>query len=304
MEVILICIAITIVALSTALYIHRSRQRAFLTKTLKVDEPLRERVAREMYYPHITKLYMYKPPNCYTLDILRKCHLWAAKPERFNDPFDCDLEIEKYITEEGFLKALYQGYGERDQWPSHIVQYVDSNFDADGKFMPEERDRVQIETQKFIQKTRNSGVLCLSEEYNSILMWSHYAENHKGVCFEFTRAEDNDLGDLELCSPVKYDRHYPIIDLGQLLLNQDGETLKIMMYTKSEAWAYEKEWRLITEEGDQECPLPGPISRVILGIKIEDPFKSNIETLCQERNIPCVQARMVDREFRIEVPSE
>ena len=48
MEVILICIAVTIVALSTASYVHRSRQRTFLTKTLKVDEPLRKRVAREL----------------------------------------------------------------------------------------------------------------------------------------------------------------------------------------------------------------------------------------------------------------
>ena len=148
------------------------------------------------------------------------------------------------------------------------------------------------------------GVVCLSEVCDSILMWSHYAENHKGVCFEFIRAEDNALGDSESCSPVKYDRHYPIIDLGQMLLKQDGETFESMMKTKSGDWAYEKEWRLITEEGDQECQLPGPISRVILGIKIEDPFKSNIKTLCQERNIPCVQARKVDREFRIEVPSE
>ena len=48
MEVILICIAIATVTLSTASYIQRSRQRTFLTKTLKVDEPLRKRVAREL----------------------------------------------------------------------------------------------------------------------------------------------------------------------------------------------------------------------------------------------------------------
>ena len=48
MEVLLICIAVATVTLSTASYFHRSRQRAFLTKTLKVDEPLRKRVAREL----------------------------------------------------------------------------------------------------------------------------------------------------------------------------------------------------------------------------------------------------------------
>lgn len=252
-----------------------------------------------MYYPRITKLYMYKRPCENTLNILRKCRLWAAKPERFNDPFDCDLEISVGITEDNMLAAIHQNRSE-----STIAQYKASKLDADGKFIPEERKRLDDLTQELIEENRNMGVVCLSEVCDSILMWSHYAENHKGVCFEFTRAEDNALGDSESCSPVKYDRHYPIIDLGQMLLKQDGETFESMMRTKSWDWAYEKEWRLITEEGDQECQLPGPISRVILGIKIEDQFKSKIETLCQERNIPCVQAKKVDREFRIEVPSE
>lgn len=48
MEFIIICIAVAAVSLSTASYYHRSRQRAFLQKTLKVDEPLRNRVAREL----------------------------------------------------------------------------------------------------------------------------------------------------------------------------------------------------------------------------------------------------------------
>ena len=48
MEVILICIAVATIALSTTSYFHRSRQRAFLKRTLKVDEPLRKRVAREL----------------------------------------------------------------------------------------------------------------------------------------------------------------------------------------------------------------------------------------------------------------
>lgn len=48
MEFIIICIAVAAVSLSTASYYHRSRQRAFLKKTLKVDEPLRNRVAREL----------------------------------------------------------------------------------------------------------------------------------------------------------------------------------------------------------------------------------------------------------------
>ena len=250
-----------------------------------------------MIYPHITKLYMYKPPNAYTLDILINNRLWAAKPERFNDPFDCDLEIAKGVTAEDVLAGMRErGYGEQ-AIEEHKAEYID----ADGKLTPEKQEQVDKVIQGFMEDNRNSGVVCLSEVYDSILMWSHYAQSHMGICFEFIRARNNDLGNKKKCSPVKYKRNYPEIDLGQMLITQDGRTMELIMGTKSCEWSYEKEWRLITDHGDLVCPLPGPISRVILGIRIEDVFKSSIETLCKDRDIQCVQARKADRAFRIEL---
>ena len=88
-----------------------------------------------MLYPRITKLYMYKPPNDYTLNILRNDRLWAAKPEHFNDPFDDgNLKITKDFTEQDYLAATCRKYGKSDQWPREIVQYVDEILDADGNF--------------------------------------------------------------------------------------------------------------------------------------------------------------------------
>ena len=251
-----------------------------------------------MLYPRITKLYMYKPPNGYTLDILREERLWAAKPKHFNDPFDCDLEVAKGITADDCLEAMRRkGYSQRE-----IDDYIAKCVTADGNFIPKEQERVNEVIQESTKEQRNMGILCLSEEWDSIRMWSHYAKDHKGVCLEFTLAEGNCLGDDDICSPVNYVRHYPQIDLEQMLLNPDGGTINLIMKTKFIDWSYEKEWRLITPRGDQECPWPGPISRVILGIRIEDKFKANIEKLCKARNIPCVQARKANREFRIEVP--
>ena len=255
-----------------------------------------------MLYSHITKLYMYKPPNDYTLNILRNDRLWAAKPERFNDPFDDgNLKIAKGFTEQDYLAATCRKYGKSAQWTREVVQHVNKTLDAEGNFTPEGQNRVNKAKEELIEENRNSGVVCLSEVCDSILMWSHYAQKHMGVCFEFTRAEDNKLGDEEICSPVKYERHYPQINLGSLI-HQDGRVVEAMMRTKSWEWAYEKEWRLITDCGDGECPLPGPISCVILGVRIEDKFKSCIEKLCENRNIPFVQAQLADREYKIEVP--
>lgn len=250
-----------------------------------------------MIYPHITKLYMYKPPNAYTLDILINNRLWAAKPERFNDPFDCDLEIAKGVTAEDVLA----GMRERGDGEQAIEKYKARYIDADGELILEKQKQVDKVIQNFIEENRNFGVVCLSEVCDSILMWSHYAQSHMGICFEFIRARNNPLGDEEICSPVKYERNYPKIDLGQMLPTPDGQTMKFMMWTKSCEWSYEKEWRLITDRGDFVCPLPEKISRVILGIRIEDVFKSSIETLCKARDIQCVQARKADRAFRIEL---
>ena len=249
-----------------------------------------------MLWPRITKLYMYKPPNDYTLGILRNERLWAAKPRHFNDPFDCDLEVAKGITPKDVLAAM-----RREKYSKKEIDEYTAKFVTAGNFTPEEQERVDKAIQEVIEDIKNWGILCLSEECDSIRMWSHYAKDHTGVCFEFTRAAGNCLGDEDMCSPVMYVRHYPHIDLGQML-KPDGSTISLLMKTKSDDWSYEKEWRLITEQGDQKCPLPGPISRVILGIRIEDGFKACIEKLCKARNIPCVQAKKAYREFRIEVP--
>ena len=253
-----------------------------------------------MIRPEVKKLYIYKPPNCYTKDILREECLWAAKPESFNDPFDCDLEIEKpYMTPEAVLKEMRK----RGRSKNCIDQYKALNLDDKREFIPEEKKRIDNEIQNFIDENKNLGIVCMSERCDSMLMWSHYAQSHTGVCFEFIRTKETILGDSEVCSPVKYKENYPKINLAEALILQDGTAMGLLMYTKSIEWSYEKEWRFMKENGGNKCELPVPISRVIFGIKIKDDFKSCIEKLCGQRNIPCIQARKDNREFRIEVPS-
>lgn len=256
-----------------------------------------------MLYPHVSRLYIYKPPNEHTQDILRKDRLWAAKPKHFNDPFDCDLEIAQHITEESVIARIRSKYGEREQWTPKVSRHVESIFDEHGDFTLIERNRLNAETQRLIQKIQGFGIVCLSEVFDSILMWSHYAANHTGVCFDLLREPVNQLGDASLCSPIKYNAKYPQIDIRRMLINRDGRTINLMLRHKSYCWKYEKEWRMITDHGDMERPLPGSIARVILGIRAQDPFKANIQQLCNSKGIACVQAMKADREFRIEIPT-
>jgi len=256
-----------------------------------------------MIHPSIGHLYLYKPANDYTLKIFEEDRLWAAKPERFNDPFDCDLDVTKGISEDDIMNTVYALYGQPERWPKQIKDYMESSFDGCGKYTPNERERIDEEIQALIEDNKNSGVICLSEVNDAILMWSHYGQNHTGICIEFERQPNNKLGDAELCSPVHYSSKYPVIDLGKMLLNRDGQTLNLMLRYKADCWASEKEWRLITDKGDEQCPLPGPISKVIFGLKTPDDFREKIQTLCTAKRIHTVQAYRAQMEFRIIIPA-
>lgn len=82
---------------------------------------------------------------------------------------------------------------------------------------------------------RFKGILCLSksEPEKNTLMWSHYTDKHKGLCFEFAKIElfyDNNREEKIECEPqkVEYDKARPI-----------------PLLTKDLPWFYENEYRII-----------------------------------------------------------
>ena len=255
-----------------------------------------------MILPDIQYLYIYKPASKFTEKIFQDRRLWSAKPERFNDPFDCNLEVTRGITEEGVMHAIHSRHGPRNKWPPNIATFVDSILDDNGKFTAAERARIDKEIQAWFDENKNSGVVCLSEVNDSILMWSHYAQNHCGICIEFHRTPGSSLGNPEMCAPVQYGAEYPMIDLGKMLRLRDGETQNLMMRCKAECWEYEKEWRVITNKGDNQCELVADISRVIFGLRTPDAFRTTIQGLCDAQKIRTVQATKAPMEFRIAVP--
>lgn len=255
-----------------------------------------------MIHPHITHLYLYCPPNDNTLEIFQDQQLWASKPEHFNDPFDCDIEVTKGVTEKDVMDFIHARYGPCDRWPNDIKTYVSSSFDSDGNFTSDELTRIDKVIQDLIEENENSGVVCLSEVSDSILMWSHYGRKHTGICIELERKADNKLGDSEFCDRVQYSSTYPIIDLAQMLFNPNGQTLSLMMRHKADCWSSEKEWRLFTDEGDKRSPLPGAISKVIFGLLTPAGYRERVQTLCDDQSIRTVQAMKASMEFRIVVP--
>jgi hypothetical protein len=80
------------------------------------------------------------------------------------------------------------------------------------------------------------GVISFSEDYRSPLMWSHYAEQHAGICLGFDVPE-------EMLLKVRYRKD-------RIKLNRKSELTKgdviSLLTVKFSEWRYERERRIMT----------------------------------------------------------
>jgi hypothetical protein len=91
------------------------------------------------------------------------------------------------------------------------------------------------------------GCTCFSEVNDNILLWSHYADGHRGICLEF----DTSSLLFSKARKVYYSLDFPTIDPVKFLYGSHDEKVEEgikPLFTKYENWSYEKEWRLFHVE--------------------------------------------------------
>lgn len=154
---------------------------------------------------------------------------------------------------------------------------------------------------KLAKKMKNLFLVgCLCTSYKNRLMWSHYADSHKGFCIEydFSEPEVEVLSKLPL--PVFYSENRPLVPwkaaIDNSVENMEEAYAEIMMglLTKDKDWEYENEWRiLIGATEDSEFKMPR-VSCIYLGASIEKENRDKVIVIAKERNIPVKQMK-VDR---------
>jgi len=159
---------------------------------------------------------------------------------------------------------------------------------------------IPIDTVSFesaIHDMKQMGVLSLSEINDNILMWSHYSESHTGFCIEFERRDSNKLGIWDHCVPVIYDENLPTFKPAELT---DKKTVTKILTTKSDLWAYEKEWRIIAKKGNQTYPLPGDITGIIFGCKMPVDIRREVIAVLGDA-VLYKQATMSQTKFGVDI---
>ena len=210
--------------------------------------------------------------------------VYFSKPSKLNDIFEFKPCIQ-----------IPKSYEKRKELAKHRAKTLLPNASR-----PKRRELTKIlfkkvhqmkspefSNEKFWEWLDGYGVFCLSTRPNSPIMWSHYASIYKGICicFNCPTPVEPDLG---LLNAVIYQAEYPMFDLMTLNSKEEQDSFKTIdvVFTKSDEWIYEKEYRFIKgpfEGGYGSYKFdPRKITEIILGPLIEEKEKKFIiETVRQ-----------------------
>lgn len=103
-----------------------------------------------------------------------------------------------------------------------------------------------------------NGAISFAESKSNLLMWSHYADEHKGVVLGFDK-KNSFFKDLKR---VKYDSIIPDELISDIDIN-DNNFLLQLFYLKSDEWIYEKEHRIVRDLIDSEYRIDNETKRVV-----------------------------------------
>ena len=243
----------------------------------------------------VTSLYRYTTAER-AICVLTSMRIFFPKTVRFNDPFDCAIHFDPEITAAELIQSSFLTYqAQGHNWPS-IKRILDQWIQEDGTVKKEKREEMLRVAREFAEKNAEMGVLSLSETPLSPLMWAHYADMHRGVCLGFLRNPANALGDDGITSPVSYSDIYPRVRFSEIL-KRDGSIHQKLFFTKAREWAYEREWRLLTDKGDECKGVPGEVCEVLLGCRIDPAHAEAIARICAPIGIVVSDCEAVPRKF-------
>lgn len=156
------------------------------------------------------------------------------------------------------------------------------------------------------EMSENYGLLCFSRDWQNPVLWSHYADRHRGLCLGFEIPNEN----LRQVNYVQSRPIWPRSDGSAIDLNMDQKNHIIdqLLYTKFAHWSYEDEYRLFTRKFSKDPDGNYYVSfndnlklvKVIVGAR-SDITRKDIELALGKllENVETFKARPAFHDFRI-----
>lgn len=207
-------------------------------------------------------LYSFRTPSEYSISDIANNTLNLARPTEMNDPFDSIAYIWKEFDH---LKEIVSD-------PSHLSIFVKA-FDYF-------RIRSFITSSNVDLRYKEDDTLL-----EDILMWSHYAESHKGMCVKYCLTPDFFSFRTDNASTYHYRELRPINYVLEDKLVTDIKSIETQraFFQKSILWQKENEVRLLSYNTQVDGPYfqepldnGAKIEEIIFGISSTPSFRHSI----------------------------
>lgn len=259
------------------------------------------------------RLYKYRAFSTRMLDSLVEDQLFFADPSTFNDPLDTKPSLNPDIGADALADILFRLVERRThdemsaaakaikyrgpKTVSHIAEYsrkraertiAEVRYSATNPIY-EAEDPAKFLFSQYVEtelmRRYEKGIFSLAERPNCPLMWSHYGDQHMGVCMGYSVPAQAE-GELYR---VKYggDRLVAASEVAAMLDGDEKARRKVdeaVLTRKAAAWHYEKEWRLIGPRGLQDSGLE--LEEVVFGMRCSAAVKYSVVRVLSDRRRP------------------
>lgn len=288
--------------------------------------------AYHLKYKHMpAKIYRYIKATPRNIAAVNNGQIWLGNPNKYNDPydsvftFDCQAIFAKLLRDshynnfnkvipeyKDFLKENRDGIlGSENPWAEFQERMLalepcderrgEMKFVINTIMNKLTEDIVSRQCDVF----RNSLRVCsFSSRNDSLLMWSHYADNHRGLCIEYNM------------SNYKYSDNrsrflYPVIYTNKLMDITDTQlrdSYNILRYTlsalvKADDWKYEREWRLIFAHGiipEEQLYNMGKPDAIQMGARVSSEHQREITRIAERQNIDLYKMALSRDNYQLE----
>jgi hypothetical protein len=265
-------------------------------------------------------LFKYIRPE--RIDVVENLEIRFTQPDALNDPFELRPHFDSLVAEADVLANLPQPPVDLRPMVAQAHSMLSEEqramlplgaaMQAIEAFMStnDAREATAQALQLFLQSMRdvaapireaiyrafkdNVGILSLSEIPDHELMWSHYADTHRGLvlCFDeqhtFFNRRRSENDEFYFVRKVHYSDG-PATSLASI----DGDAL---LATKGAKWSYEREWRMLVPLRDAARSLkiggdtvhlfafpPEALRGIILGAHATATLEASVRNLLDDR---------------------
>jgi hypothetical protein len=206
-------------------------------------------------------LYKYYPINLNTIRSLAVRGLWCHYPSEMNDPLECLAGFPVNISDEdiqGFLKRL------SSLDPGRARRLDQAYRNGNRMFFESLRDNL----------IKHYAFCSLSERPDDLLMWSHYADQHRGLVIGIDFSDDINghlikvqYADSAVAIPI--DDSLTVFDPS---LDETAGKLAVCnmlrnITTKASCWQYEGEWRIWRKSPQYYKYTSASVASVFIGVR-------------------------------------